>query len=63
MAWVCSAAVQESSASTMLEATCRLSPTPAAVSEHTATATWGSPTNASMLACRLVGVWSPRMEE
>ena len=35
MAWVCSASVQDSSASTMLEATCRLRPTPAAVSEQT----------------------------
>ena len=34
MAWVCSASVQDSSASTMFEATCRFRPTPAAVSEQ-----------------------------
>ena len=48
MAWVCSASVQESSASTMFEATCRLIPTPAAVREQTAIATSGSFTNASI---------------
>ena len=63
MAWVCSASVQESSASTMLEATWRLSPTPAALSEQTMTATSGSFTNASMFRCRAAGVWSPRIEE
>ena len=63
MAWVCSALVQDSSASTMFDATCRLRPTPAAVSEHTATATSGSLTKASTLACRALGVWSPRIDE
>jgi hypothetical protein len=63
MACVCSASVHESSASTMLDATCRFSPTPAAVSEQTATETSGSLTKASMLRCRTDGVWSPRMEE
>ena len=62
MAWVCSASVQDSSASTMLEATCRLRPTPAAVSEQTATATSGSLMKASMFACRALGVWSPRID-
>ena len=63
MAWVCSASVQDSSASTMFDATCRFRPTPAAVSEQTATATSGSFTNASMCFCRAVAVWSPRIEE
>ena len=63
MAWVCSASVQDSSASTMFDATCRLIPTPAAVSEHTAIATSGSLTNASICFCRAVRVWSPRIEE
>ena len=63
MAWVCSASVQDISASTMFEATCRLRPTPAAVSEHTATATSGSFTKASTFACRAVGVWPPRIDE
>ncbi len=62
MAWVCSAAVQDSSASTRLEATCRLIPTPAAVREHTATATSGSLVNASMFAWRTLVVWSPRID-
>jgi len=47
----------------MLEATWRFSPTPAAVSEHTATATSGSLTNASMFCWRTFAVWSPRIEE
>ena len=51
MAWVCSASVHDSSASTTLEATWRLSPTPAAVSEQTTTATSGSLTKASMFFC------------
>src|SRR5208282_998485 len=55
MAWVCSASVQDSSASTMFEATCRFRPTPAAVSEHTATVTSGSFTKASTFACRAAG--------
>ena len=55
MAWVCSASVQDSSASTMFEATCRFRPTPAAVREQTAMATSGSFTNASMFFCRAVG--------
>ena len=63
IAWVCSASVQDSSASTMLEATCRLMPTPAAVSEQTAIATSGSLTNASICFCRADVVWSPRIEE
>ena len=60
---VLSASVQDSSASTMSEATCRFRPTPAAVSEHTATAMSGSLAKASTLACRAVGVWPPRIEE
>jgi hypothetical protein len=56
MAWVCSASVQDSSASTTLEATCRLTPTPAAVREHTATATSGSLVKASMACWRAVRV-------
>ena len=63
MACVCSASVHDSSARTTLEATCRLSPTPAAVSEHTATATSGSVMNASTFFCRTVRVCSPRTEE
>ena len=63
MAWVCSAAVQDSSASTMLEATCRLIPTPAAVREQTAMWTSGSLTKASISFCRALEVWSPRIEE
>ena len=62
MAWVCSALVQESSARTTLLATCRFRPTPAAVREQIAIAILGSLTNASMLRCRLAGVWSPRTE-
>ena len=38
-------------------------PTPAVLSEQTAMATSGSLTKASMLACRAVRVWSPRMDE
>ena len=63
IAWVCSASVQDSSASTTFEATCRFRPTPAAVREQTATATSGSFTNASMFFCRTDGVWSPRIDE
>ncbi len=62
MAWVCSASVQDSSASTRSEATCRLRPTPATDSEHTATATSGSLTNAAMFLSRVLEVWSPRIE-
>ncbi len=43
----------DSSASTTFDATWRLSPTPAAMSEQTAMCTSGSLTNASMLRCRL----------
>ena len=63
MACVCSASVHESSASTTLEATWRLSPTPAAVSEQTTIATSGSFTKASMLRSRTARVWLPRIEE
>ena len=64
MAWVCSASVQESSASTTLEATCRLRPTPAAVSEQTTTATSGSfDEGVDVLLRATSGVWSPRIEE
>ena len=63
IAWVCSASVHESSARTRFEATCRLRPTPAAVSEQTTISTSGSSTKASMLRWRTLGVWSPRIEE
>ena len=62
IAWVCSALVHESSASTTLEETWRLMPTPAAVSEQTMTWTSGSLTNESMALSRAVRVWSPRIE-
>ena len=62
MACVCSALVQLSSASTTLEAACRLIPTPAAVSEATTTATSGSLLNASTCAWRNAAVWSPRID-
>ena len=63
MAWVCSASVHESSASTTLEETWRLMPTPAAISEQTMIWTSGSSWNALMLASRAFGVWSPRISE
>ena len=62
IAWVCSALVQLSSASTTLDAACRLSPTPAAVSEATTTETCGSFANESIASWRALGVWSPRIE-
>ena len=62
MAWVCSASVQDSSESTTLEATCRLTPTPAAAREQTMTCTSGSLTKAWIAFSRAFGVWSPRME-
>ena len=62
IAWVCSAAVHDSSASTTFEAACMLTPTPAAVKEQTAIATSGSLLNASMACWRAVVVWSPRIE-
>ncbi len=62
MACCCSAAVHDSSASTTLEAACRLRPTPAAVSEQTATATSGSFWKASMASWRCLEVCSPRTD-
>ena len=61
MAWVCSASVHDSSARTTSEATWRLTPTPAAVSEQTMTWTSGSLTNESMALVRAVADWSPRI--
>ena len=62
IACVCSASVQLSSASTTFDEACRLTPTPAAVSEQTATATSGSLLNASIWSWRNAAVWSPRIE-
>ena len=62
IACVCSAAVHDSSASTTLDAACMFTPTPAAVSEHTAIPTPGSLLNASIACWRAGVVWSPRSE-